>query len=114
VHRLGGHYSSTPEALARVGVEIPQRETTPFLSAVLVVGEIRKGFKNARALRLRFSQSLARRRHRLSLHEPFRLIGSSDDFDFETGEEFGERAAKNRPLIGTVGKHLRKEWKPTE
>jgi hypothetical protein len=42
-------------------------------------------FKNARALRLRFSQSLARRRQ-----------------------------TKNRPLIGTVSNQLRKEWKPTE
>ena len=42
------------------------------------------------------------------------MIGSFDDFGFDTGEDFGKRTAKNRPLIGTVGKQLRKEWKPTE
>ena len=41
------------------------------------------------------------------------MIGSSDDFGFETGEDIGERIAENRPLIGAVGKQLRKEWKPT-
>jgi hypothetical protein len=48
------------------------------------------------------------------LHEPFRLIGSFDDFGFETGQDFGERVAKNRPLIGAVGKQLLEERKPTE
>jgi hypothetical protein len=41
------------------------------------------------------------------------MIGSSDDFGFETGEDIGEYVAENRPLIGTIGKQLRKEWKPT-
>jgi hypothetical protein len=38
------------------------------------------------------------------------LIGSFDDFGFETGEDFGERVAKNQPLIGAVGKQFLKEW----
>jgi hypothetical protein len=42
------------------------------------------------------------------------LIGSFDDLGFETGEDFGERVAKNRPLISAVGKQLRKDWKPTD
>ena len=42
------------------------------------------------------------------------MIGSFDDFGFETGEDFGERVAKNRPLIGAVGKQLFEEWKPAE
>ena len=42
------------------------------------------------------------------------MIGSFDDFGFETGDDFGERVAKNRPLIGAVRKQLRKERKPTE
>jgi hypothetical protein len=42
------------------------------------------------------------------------LIGSFDDFSFETGEDFGERIAENRPLTGAVGKQLFEEWKPTE
>ncbi len=42
------------------------------------------------------------------------MIGSFDDFGFEAGEDFGERVAKNRPLIGAVGKQFLKEWKPTE
>lgn len=47
-------------------------------------------------------------------YEPFRLIGSFDDFGFETGEDFGERIAENRPLIGAVGKQFLEEWKPAE
>ena len=42
------------------------------------------------------------------------MIGSFDDFGFETGQDFGERVAENRPLIGAVGKQLGKEWKATE
>ena len=42
------------------------------------------------------------------------MIGSFDDFGFETGQNPGERVAKNRPLIGAVGKQLVEEWKPTE
>src|SRR6266852_9658064 len=71
-------------------------------------------FKNARALRLRFSQSLASRRQRLS-HAMVRSTiqrlgnctnplasGSFDDFGFETRQDFGEPVGKNRPLIGAV------------
>ncbi len=42
------------------------------------------------------------------------MIGSFDDFGFETGQNLGERIVKNRPLIGAVGKQLLKEWKLTE
>jgi len=42
------------------------------------------------------------------------VIGSFDDFGFEAGQNLGERVAKNRPSIGTVGKQLFKEWKLTE
>ena len=48
------------------------------------------------------------------LHEAFCLIGSFDDFGFEARQDFGERVAEDRPLIGAVGKQLRKEWKLTE
>ena len=48
------------------------------------------------------------------LHEPFRLIGSFDDFGFETGQNLGECVAKNRPLIGAVGEQLLEEWKLTK
>ena len=41
------------------------------------------------------------------------MIGSFDDFGFETGQNLGERVAENRPLIGAVGKQLREGWKPT-
>ena len=47
-------------------------------------------------------------------HEPFGVIGSSDDFSFEMRQGFGERARKNRALIGAVGKQLLEEWKLTE
>ena len=72
---------------------------------------------NARALQLRFSQSLARRRRLLShaivrstiqrlgnCTNPFGMVGSFDDFGFETREEFGERVSENRPLVRAVGK----------
>ena len=42
------------------------------------------------------------------------MIGSFDVFCFETGQDFGERVAEDRPLIGAVGKQLLKEWKLTE
>ena len=42
------------------------------------------------------------------------MIGSFDDFGLETGEDFGERVAENRPLIGAIGKQLFEEWKATE
>ena len=42
------------------------------------------------------------------------MIGSFDDFGFETRQNFRECVAKNRPLIGAVGKHLFEEWKLTE
>ena len=48
------------------------------------------------------------------MHEAFRLLGSSDDFGFEIGKDFGERVAENRPLIGAVGKQFLEEWKPIE
>ena len=42
------------------------------------------------------------------------MIGSFDDFGFETRQNFRERVAKNRSLIGAVGKQLFEEWKLTE
>ena len=42
------------------------------------------------------------------------MIGSLDDFGCKARQDFGERATKNRPLIGAVGKQLFEEWKPAE
>ena len=42
------------------------------------------------------------------------MIGSFDDFGFETGKDFGERVAENRPLIGAVGKQFLEKWKAAE
>jgi len=50
----------------------------------------------------------------LTRHEAFRLIGSFDNFGFETGQNLGQRVAKDRPLIGAVGIQLFEECKPTE
>ena len=47
-------------------------------------------------------------------HEAFGVIGSSDDYGFETRQSFGEGVGKNRALIGAVGKQLLEEWKLTE
>ena len=81
-------------------------------------------FKKARPLQLRFSQSLARRRQRLSqaiVRSTIQRLGSCtkplarsdrsfDDFGFEIGQDFGEPVGKNWTLIGAVGKQLLKEW----
>jgi hypothetical protein len=48
------------------------------------------------------------------LYEPLGLRGSFDDFGFDTGQDFGERVAEGRPLIGAVGEQLLQEWKPTK
>ena len=42
------------------------------------------------------------------------MLGSFDDFGFETGQNLGDRVAEHRPLIGAVGKQFLEEWKPTE
>ena len=78
-----------------------------------------------RALRLRFSQSLARRRQRLSQAIVRRRSNAGvtartpwldrivDDFGFKVRQDLCERAAEDRPLIGAVGKQLFEEWKLT-
>src|SRR5271155_4437800 len=80
-------------------------------------------FKKARPLQSRFSQSLARRRQRLSqamVRSTIQRLGSCtnpdarsdrDDFGFEIGQDFGEPVGKNWTLIGAVGKQLLEEWK---
>ena len=73
--------------------------------------------KNASALRLRFSQSLASLRQRLSQamvrsttqrhgkhHESFGVIGALDDFSFEMRQEFREGRVEFGSLIAAVGK----------
>ena len=78
--------------------------------------------RNASALRLRFSQSLASLLQRLSqaivrsttqrrgsTTNTFGLIGALDDFSFEVGQDFRERLLEFRPLITTVGKQLLQE-----
>jgi len=42
------------------------------------------------------------------------LIGSFDDFGFETRQYFGEGITEDWSLIGAVGKQLHEEWKLTE
>jgi hypothetical protein len=75
--------------------------------------------RNARALRLRFSKSLANLRHRLNQAkctlddpplrqdlEPFCMIRAFDDFDRDVGKRFGQGLLKDRPLVAAVGKEL--------
>ena len=79
--------------------------------------------KNASALRLRFSQSLASLRQRLSQaivrsttqrggqhHEAFGLIGALDDFSSEVGQDSLECLLEFWPLIAAVGKQFLQEW----
>ena len=54
--------------------------------------------KNAKALRVRFSKSLA----------PF------DNFDLEVRKRFGQSLLKGRPLISTIGEELFQEGKHPE
>jgi len=42
------------------------------------------------------------------------LIGSFDDFGFETRQYFGEGITEDWSLIGAVGKQLFEEWELTE
>ena len=75
--------------------------------------------RNAKALRVRFSKSLANRRHRLNQAnvrldnpaswenlEALCLIGAFDDCDFEMRKCFGQSLLKDRPLVAAVGKDL--------
>ena len=81
----------------------------------------------ASALRLRFSQSLASRRQRLSqamvrsttqrlgwTTKPLHPIGSLDDLGLEIGQDAGQGAVKDRPLIGAVGEQFPEKGKQTE
>ena len=80
----------------------------------------------ASALRLRFSQSLASRRQRLSqamvrsttqrlgADEALHPIGSLDDLGLEIGQDAGQGAVKDRPLIGAVGEQFPEKGKQTE
>ena len=81
----------------------------------------------ASALRLRFSQSLASRRQRLSQamvrsttptpgldDEALHPIGSLDDLGLEIGQDAGQGAVKDRPLIGAVGEQFPEKGKQTE
>ena len=47
-------------------------------------------------------------------YEPLGLRRSFHDFGFQAGQDFGERVAEDRPLIGAVGKQLHEEWKLPE
>ena len=81
----------------------------------------------ASALRLRFSQSLASRRQRLSqamvrsttqrlgwTTKPFTRSGSLDDLGLEIGQDAGQGAVKDRALIGAVGEQFPEKGKQTE
>ena len=75
--------------------------------------------RNMRAVKLRFSQSLASFRQRLSqamvrstiqrlgkCDEALRLIGSLDDLDLDPRQGFADRSGEDRPLIGAVGEQF--------
>src|ERR1700716_4490146 len=79
--------------------------------------------KNAKAFRLRHSQSLAKRRQRLSqamvrstIHrlgqdrKAFCDIGALDDLHVDLPEDFANGGLKDRPLIAAVGIELQQEW----
>ena len=79
------------------------------------------------ALRLRFSQSLASRRQRLSQamvrfdhptpgldDEALHPIGSLDDLGLEIGQDAGQGRGEDRALIGAVGEQFPEKGKQTE
>ena len=47
-------------------------------------------------------------------HEALHLIGSLDDLDFETRQDFGDGAGENRPLISAIGEKLLEKGKPAK
>ena len=79
--------------------------------------------RNAKALRLRYSKSLANRRHRLNKAGKCRLdnpaswenlealcqIGAFDDCDFEMRKRFGQSLLKDQPLVAAISKDLRRK-----
>ena len=81
----------------------------------------------ASALRLRFSQSLASRAAAVEPgdgafdpptpgldDEALHPIGSLDDLGLEIGQDTGQGAVKDRPLIGAVGEQFPEKGKQTE
>ncbi len=79
--------------------------------------------KNAKAFRLRHSQSLAKRRQRLSQamvafddpslgqdRKALCYIGTLDDLYVDLPEDFANGGLKDRPLIAAVGIELQQEW----
>lgn len=83
--------------------------------------------RKTRAVELRFSQSLASLRHRFrpaidrstiprlgKQHKSFGLIAGFDDRDLYTRQNAGERADKDRPLIGAVGEQSLEKRKPAK
>ena len=82
--------------------------------------------RKARALRLRFSQSLARRRQRLSqpmVRSTIQRLGSTrtlcavgplDDLHVDARQHFAQRLPEHRPLIAAIGVELAQEREQAE
>ena len=83
--------------------------------------------RKARALRLRFSQSLGQSAATVQpsdrtfddptlgqRNEPFCLIGTFDDFGFEVWQNIDERRMEDRPRIGAIGKQFCEKRKLAE
>ena len=102
------------------------REHQAGLQSIRSMRRIDARRKNARALRLRISQSLVilgkpsapvepsngalddptARQH----HKPFSLIGALDDVSFELRQGSRKRLLEFRSLIAAIGKQLFQEW----
>src|SRR5216684_7605880 len=89
------------------------------LQSFLSMRRIEARRKNASAFRLRFSQSLASLRQRLSQaigqnHKSADLIGTFDDFNAEMRSNFCKRFRKFRPLITAVDEQRLQKGKHAE
>ena len=98
-----------------------------FKHSFLSMRRIDAKSRKARAVLVRFSKSLASRRHlpsqgECSLHDPpsgygleaNRGVASFGDCSFQVGQDFLPRVAECRPLVSAVGKEFLQKRKAAE
>src|ERR1700690_3596067 len=97
------------------------------LQSFLSMRRIEARRKNAKAFRLRHSQSFARRRAAVEPrngalddpafgqdHKAADLIGTFDDFDLDKRSNFRKRVGKFRSFISAIDEQLLQKWKHPE
>src|SRR3984893_4145933 len=113
--------SATTALLRQISISSLEsvRRLQAGLQSFLSMRRIEARRKNASAFRLRFSQSLASLRQRLSHafgqdHKSADPIGTFDDFNVEVRQNFCKRFGKLRSLISAVGEERLQKGKHPE